>query len=330
VGEFGGSAPEIVIGTIAHKSRINEPVQTAEFVKAAIAEEQGVNTTEILDTYQAAEVLTPEQRQQVQEGIEKAKQVLAKVPDDFTEEQKIKSVELLNERTEIEQSIEGKDEALIGPQIQRQEEINAELKSIAEPKPVEEEVSQIETPTGTDTEVVVSESESNKTVPTPEIPLSEQKRENKQVEDGLNEQGGVDKSDSAIEKRMAEIEGAGFGTPELAEFNALEKEMEKRERDSVFNVPLENVNDAIGALINKEKEQPNGYGSFIEKRDARETKEVADRYLNAKDLTEDELKKDFSDAVRGNPTTWYADGLKLREALKEATNRGIDTKGNVS
>ena len=140
--------------------------------------------------------------------------------------------------------------------------------------------------------------------------------------------GGVggDRSDADIEKRMAELEGAKIGTPELAEFNALEKEMEKRERDTVFNVPLENVNDAVDALMKKEKEQPNGFGSFIEKRDARETKEVADRYLNAKELTDAELKQDFSDAVRGNPTTWYADGLKMREALKEATNRGIDTK----
>jgi hypothetical protein len=137
---------------------------------------------------------------------------------------------------------------------------------------------------------------------------------------------GGDRSDGDIEKRMAELEGAKIGTPELAEFNALEKEMEKRERDTVFNVPLENVNDAVDALMKKEKEQPNGFGSFIEKRDARETKEVADRYLNAKELTDAELKQDFSDAVRGNPTTWYADGLKMREALKEATNRGIDTK----
>jgi hypothetical protein len=135
-----------------------------------------------------------------------------------------------------------------------------------------------------------------------------------------------DKSDADIENRMAEIEGAKIGTPELAEFNALEKEMEKRERLSVFNVPLDKVNESVDALMQKEKDMPNGYGAFIEKRDATETKEVADRYLNAKKLTDAELKQDFSDAVRGNPTTWYADGLKMREALKEATNRGIDTK----
>ena len=26
----------------------------------------------------------------------------------------------------------------------------------------------------------------------------------------------------------------------------------------------------------------------------------------------------------GKPATWYADGLKLRESMKEASNRGID------
>jgi len=141
---------------------------------------------------------------------------------------------------------------------------------------------------------------------------------------------GIDrgKSDADIEKRMLEIQDSNpsFDSSEQKEFNALEKEMEKRERATVFNAPLEKVNDAVDALIQKEKDMPNGFGSFIEKRDARETKEVADRYLNAKELTNAELKKDFSDAVRGNPTTWYADGLKMREALKEATNRGIDTK----
>ena len=151
---------------------------------------------------------------------------------------------------------------------------------------------------------------------------------------GEAEVGGVgvggEKSDADIEKRMTEIEGAKIGTPELAEFNALEKEMEKRERATVFNVPLEKVNDAVDALMKKEKEQPNGYGSFIEKRDARETKEVADKYLNAKELTDAELRKDFKDAVMGNPDTWYADGLKLRESMKEASNRGIDTQNLVA
>ncbi len=130
-------------------------------------------------------------------------------------------------------------------------------------------------------------------------------------------------TDAEIEGRMAEIEG---NPDNQKEFNALENEMEKREKASVFDVPLADVGKSVDALLQKEKDKPNGYGAFIEKRDARETKEVADRYLDADKLTERELMKDFSDGVLGNPTTWYADGLKIREALNEATKRGIDTE----
>jgi hypothetical protein len=131
------------------------------------------------------------------------------------------------------------------------------------------------------------------------------------------------KSDLDIEKRMSEIEG---NSKFKEEFNSLETEMEKRERESVFNVSLSEVGNSVDALIKKEKDKPNGFGSFIEKRDASETKEVANRYLEASKLTDKELMQDFSDAVRGNPTTWYADGLKLRESINEASKRGIDTK----
>jgi hypothetical protein len=161
------------------------------------------------------------------------------------------------------------------------------------------------------------------------VPAQEVKPTEKQISPALRDVESVaKKSDADIEKRMLELQDSGlkFGTPETKEFNALEKEMEKRERKSVFNVPLDKVGESVDALMQKEKNMPNGFGAFIEKRDAGETKEVADRYLNAKELTDAELKKDFSDAVRGNPITWYADGLKMREALKEATNRGIDTK----
>lgn len=138
----------------------------------------------------------------------------------------------------------------------------------------------------------------------------------------------IKKSDAEIEKRMLEIQdnNPSFDSKDQSEFNTLEKEMEKRERASVFNVPLEKVSDAVDALMKKEKEQPNGFGSFIEKKDASETKQVAEKYSNPKDISDAELKKDFRDAVTGNPDTWYADGLKLRESMKEASNRGVDSK----
>lgn len=135
------------------------------------------------------------------------------------------------------------------------------------------------------------------------------------------------KSDADIEKRMFEIENKVDGNDE---FNGLEKEMEKRERSSVFDVTLDKVSDAVDALIKKDKDQPNGYGSFLDRRDARETKSVAQKYLNPKDLTDDDIKGDFKEAVLGNPDTWYADGLKLRESLKEAASRGITTNEMVS
>ena len=140
--------------------------------------------------------------------------------------------------------------------------------------------------------------------------------------DVVVDEGVVDKrSDAEIEKRMGEIEE---GKGDMGEFNKLEKEMEKRERATVFNVPLDKVSDAVDALMKKEKEQPNGYGSFIERRDATETKEVADKYNNPKDILDADLKNDFKEALMGKPATWYADGLRLRESMKEASNRGID------
>lgn len=133
-----------------------------------------------------------------------------------------------------------------------------------------------------------------------------------------------DRSDAEIEKRMSEIE-ASTNESDKKEFSELEKEMEKRERDSVFSIPLQDVASAVDSLMTKEKEQPNGFGSFIEKKDAQETKAVAQKYSNPESITDEELKKDFTEALMGNPSTSYADGLLLRESLKEATKRGINT-----
>lgn len=133
-------------------------------------------------------------------------------------------------------------------------------------------------------------------------------------------------SDADIEKRMLDIQetNPSFDSKEQTEFNNLEKEMEKRERESVFGAPLENAKDAIDSLLKKEREQPNGFGSFIEKRDASESKTVIEKYLDPEKVSDGELKKDFKDALMGNPSTWYADGLKLRETTNLATKRGIN------
>lgn len=143
------------------------------------------------------------------------------------------------------------------------------------------------------------------------------------------------KNIKSLEGRMAELEEEistaisdsnwDYRDDLQKEYNSLEKESEKAERESVFNVPLSEAKSAIDKLVKKDKEMPNGYGSFIEKRDVRESKDVISKYSNPESISNKELHEDFKEALMGNPTTWYADGLKLRESIKLAADRGINT-----
>lgn len=129
-----------------------------------------------------------------------------------------------------------------------------------------------------------------------------------------------------LEKRQTEIEDSKSGTPEYKEYNDIDKELQNREWRSVFDAPLDKVSQVIDDIMKKEKEMPYGYGSYMEPKDARLSKEIIEKYSkeNVSSLSDNEIVKDFKDAMFGNPSTWYADGLKLRESLKEAQNRGID------
>jgi len=70
----------------------------------------------------------------------------------------------------------------------------------------------------------------------------------------------------------------------------------------------------------KDKEMPNGFGSYMDRSDARQTKEVAEKY--SEDVSNKEAIKDFKDAFFGNPNNWYADALKLRESVRAYTENG--------
>lgn len=132
------------------------------------------------------------------------------------------------------------------------------------------------------------------------------------------------KSDSDIEKRMLEIENSEWDSDRQKEFFDLEKEMERRERESVFNVPIEEAGRAIDILIEKDKTQPNGYGSFVDIKDAKKTKLIIEKYTNKRNsITDEEIKADFKEALMGRPDTQYSDGMKLRESSKLAGERGI-------
>lgn len=139
-------------------------------------------------------------------------------------------------------------------------------------------------------------------------------------------------SEAELEKRLLEIEDSASDTPERAEANKIDKELEKREWRKVFDSPLDKVAEVADELIKKNEEQPNGFSSYIESWDARRLKLIADKYSkeNVKNLTDSEIIKDYKDTMFGNPTSWYSDGLKLRESVKEAQNRGIDVFKELS
>ena len=139
-------------------------------------------------------------------------------------------------------------------------------------------------------------------------------------------------SEVELEKRLLEIEDSKSGTPERDEFNNIDKELEKREWRKVFDSPLDKVTEVADELIKKNEEQPSGFGSYIESWDAKSLKLIANKYSkeNVKKLTDSEIIKDYKDAMFGNPTSFYSDGLRLRESVKEAQNRGIDVFKELS
>ncbi len=131
-----------------------------------------------------------------------------------------------------------------------------------------------------------------------------------------------EKSIEDLEKRQAELEEKGFKTfsKESKEFNEIDKELEKREWQSVLNAPLNEVVSIVDNLIIKDKEMQNGYGSYIEKSDAKQTKEIAKKY--SQEVSKLDAKKDFKDAFFGRPESWYADALKMRESVRAFTEKG--------
>lgn len=107
------------------------------------------------------------------------------------------------------------------------------------------------------------------------------------------------------------------------EFNTLEKQLEKEERDRVFNIPLEGVIAVLDELIEKEK---TGSGTFAELSELRRAKEVVNQYTDKEGLAISEIKKDFISAVLESPSIDLADGLKLRESIRAANEVGVDIK----
>jgi hypothetical protein len=162
--------------------------------------------------------------------------------------------------------------------------------------------------------------QATKVKPAPSISLDESLSENNNPNQITNDLS--NKSIEELEKRKFELDEKGFRslTKESDEYNKIDKELEKKEWQSVLGSPLSEVEKVIDDLIEKDKEMPNGYGSYIEKRDARESKEIVAKYKG--EVSKKESIKDFKDAFFGNPDTWYADALKMRESVRSFIEKG--------
>ena len=133
------------------------------------------------------------------------------------------------------------------------------------------------------------------------------------------------KSTDDLEKRLYDIEDS---PDDLDEYIAIEKELESREWKSVINSSLDKVSKILDTLEKKDREMPNGFGTFIEPSDIRQSRKVVEKYSS--DVSKQEAKKDFKDAFFGNPSTFYADALKLRESARAYVEQGGSMKELLS
>lgn len=190
---------------------------------------------------------------------------------------------------------------------QQIQSISKEIDAIKPEEAPKEAVQETKTPEPTETTTEVKE-----TIVEPEI-----------VEEDVTK-----KSTEALEERWQELEDKLTDDESRKEFNKVEKELIKRERESIFNIPVEDVPDVINAMSEKRK---SGTDTFMEASEGRRVKQIAEEYSNnnKENINDEQLIKDFIKGLRGNPDLDYADGLLVRESVKEHVRRGGDVNSLI-
>jgi hypothetical protein len=119
--------------------------------------------------------------------------------------------------------------------------------------------------------------------------------------------------------------GESLMTPEAKRAKAVTAELEKRERESILNVPVSESKKNLIKLQEKERLARKGKGpdTFAERGEILQAQNVLAEYSNAADFSDNKIISDFDRALKGNPKTDLADGLLLRESYNEASRRGI-------
>jgi|GEM_PF-5427661 len=242
---------------------------------------------------------------------------------DLTKDQKVKAANLIKRKSQIERQIEGKDPALVKKKRAEINEINNRLENIQDEVEVETETPKTNNNQPTNSEPN-KETETQTTQETQQEILREEDRasQTQEVDEDFSS-----KTTEDLENEMFSIEDNKDYDLENR-FNKIEKEVEKREWRSVLNAPLSEIVSVVDNLLEKDKSMPNNYGTFIEKRDANETKEIVKKYSNS--VSKIEAKTDFKNSFFGNPSTWYADGLKMRESVRAFTEQGGSFKELLS
>ena len=164
-----------------------------------------------------------------------------------------------------------------------------------------------------------------------------EERQGVQKESSGNDQGKAELSDDIpsseldqynydqLEKIMLDLETSGRMD---SYYDLIENELQKRERESIFNTSLNVAEENLKNLEIKNNTFKGGFEAFAENWDIDKSLDVIEKYKNPLSLTIEELKEDFNDSFEfvDNALFNYNVGLKLKLSLQELLNRGVTLK----
>lgn len=133
LGGLAFSMPKVAVdaGKFGYSKAFKDPEKLAFAEKIFNDSDMRVMILNDLKTKIASGEITKEEGQERVDAINNTVSLFEKLPDGLKEEDKPKTLDLLVEKSKLEQDIKGKDEALIVPQKERITEINNELTNIS-------------------------------------------------------------------------------------------------------------------------------------------------------------------------------------------------------
>lgn len=287
-------APDVAIGAMTRDKSSSSNKNIVAQINKFGADDGSVDAKINLDRDLANGTITPEEYEQGVQFIGKAVVANEKIPIGIEGENREKSIELIAKKDDILLDIE---------KLNKQKE---DVDDSFYPA-IDEQIKAKES------EIKILNKDIQESAKTPTKPITAQPTQELPIVEPLKD---VESTAKALDLKDESIENLDVVYNELSSSknkevralaNMVENIQEKNERNSVLNNSLENVNKTIDEILKQDS-------YFLEKREAREAKEVANKYLG--EVSKQEAKKDFKDAFFGNPNTWVADALKMREAVR--------------